>query len=132
DFDSASAPGTGPDGHTDLLLQEPKTGQLEFWLMNGARRSGPARPLQGASVPPLNWTPAATGDFNHDGRPDLVWRNATSQKIVIWVMNGTRKLGAIIPSPDQAVHANWEIVSALDYNHDGQRDFLWYNVTSGK
>ena len=42
------------------------------------------------------------------------------------------KLGNIVPTPDQAVDANWEIVGAFDMNNDGATDFLWYNSTSGK
>ena len=89
-------------------------------------------PLGGAPTLATNWKLSATADFNHDGRPDIVWRNFTSQKIVIWTMNGTAKLGNIIPTPDQAVDANWEIVGAVDLNGDGNTDFLWYNYTSGK
>src|SRR6185436_14854650 len=88
-------------------------------------------PISGAATLPTNWKLSATGDFNADGKPDIVWRNFTSQKINIWTMNGTAKIGNIIPTPDQAVDGNWEIVAALDYDGDGNRDFLWYNATSG-
>jgi hypothetical protein len=116
----------------DLLLWNEATGAVEFWLLDGAARRGAAVPLSGAPTLATNWRPSATGDFDHDGRPDLLWRNFTSQKIVIWTMNGTAKVGALIPSPDQAVDGNWEIVAALDYDGDGNRDFLWYNWSSGK
>ena len=43
-----------------------------------------------------------------------------------------RKTGALVPSPDQAVDGNWEIVAALDFDHDNNRDLLWYNTSSGK
>jgi hypothetical protein len=89
-------------------------------------------PIAGAPTLPLNWQLSATGDFNADGKPDIVWRNTTSQKVVIWTMNGNLKTGSIIPNPDQAVDANWEIAAALDFNADGNTDFLWYNGTSGK
>ena len=89
-------------------------------------------PISGAATLPLNWKLAATGDFNADGRADVLWRNTTSQKLVIWTMNGAAKVGNIIPSPDQAVDANWEVAAAADFNNDGARDLLWYNQTSGK
>ncbi len=121
----------------DLVFQDALTGQVEFWEMNGAARVGSPVPLTGASPLPLNWKLSATGDFNHDGSADLLWRNVTSQKIVIWTLgeNGapsTHKTGAIVPSPDHAVDANWEIVAALDFDHDNNRDLLWYNGSSGK
>jgi hypothetical protein len=89
-------------------------------------------PVAGAPVLPLNWKLSATGDFDFDGRADILWRNTTSQKLVIWTMNGAAKTGNIIPSPDQAVDANWEVAAAADFNGDGARDLLWYNQTSGK
>ncbi len=121
------------DSWNDLVFWNSSTGAVEFWFMNGtATRVGAAVPLSGGPTLATNWKLSATADFNADGKPDIVWRNFTSQKIVIWTMNGTAKLGNIIPSPDQAVDFNWEIVGAFDMNNDGATDFLWYNSTSGK
>jgi hypothetical protein len=132
DVDSASAPGTGPDNQNDLVFWNQTTGAVEFWLMNGTNRPGAAVPLTGGATLPINWDLSATADFNADSKPDIVWRNFNSQKIVIWTMNGTAKIGNIIPTPDQAVNSNWIIVAGADYNNDGATDFLWYNFTSGK
>jgi hypothetical protein len=89
-------------------------------------------PLAGGPVLNPGWELTATADFDHDGRPDILWRNSVSQKIVIWTMNGATKVGNRIPTPEQAVNANWTIVAARDYNDDGNTDLLWYNATSGK
>lgn len=132
DFESAVAPGSGPDGVSDLVFQNVTTRALEFWLMDGTARVGSPRPLGGASPLPLPWELAATGDFDKDGKPDLVWRNSTTQKLLVWLMNGTTKAGERAPTPDQAADANWSVVAALDSNHDGHRDLLWYNSTTGK
>ena len=91
-----------------------------------------SEPIGGAPTLALNWKLSATGDFDGDGKADVLWRNTTSQKLVIWTMNGNAKTGNIIPSPDQAVDANWEVTGAADFNGDGHRDMLWYNQTSGK
>ncbi len=120
------------DGRSDLVFWNSATGALEFWFMSGASRPGAAQPILGAPTLAVNWKVAATGDFNRDGRPDLLWRNYTSQKLVIWTLDGNTRVGAIVPTPDQAVDGNWEVVAALDYNKDGNRDLLWYNYTSGK
>ncbi len=119
------------DNKNDLVLWDTTSGAVEFWLMNGTTRTGVA-PLTGAAPLATNWKLSATADFNRDGKPDIVWRNVTSQKIVIWLMNGAAKTGNIVPVPDQAVDANWEIVGAFDLNNDGTLDFLWYNPFSGK
>ncbi len=89
-------------------------------------------PVTGALPVPLGWRIEASGDFDRDGRPDLVWRSTTTRKIVIWRMHDTLKLGDIVPVPDLATDANWEIAAATDLNGDGLRDLLWYNSSSGR
>jgi hypothetical protein len=118
------------DGRNDLLFWNSVSGAAEFWLMNGATRVGAPIALAGAPEPP--WKPAATADFNRDGRPDIVFRNSSTQKIAVWAMSGTSVATVLTPNPDQAVDANWEIVGAQDWNADGDTDFLWYNPVSGK
>ena len=53
--------------------------------MNGLSISG------GAIVAnvPLDWDIVGTGDFNHDGSGDILWRNSITGQEVIWHMNGT-------------------------------------------
>jgi hypothetical protein len=120
------------DDRNDFVFSNGATGAVEFWLMNGATRVGGAVPLTGSPPPGLDWKLSATGDFNHDGRPDLVWRNVATRKIAVWTLNGTAYTATLVPNPDSAADANWEIAAGLDYNGDGLRDWLWYNVTSGK
>lgn len=127
------------DDRTDLMFRNTSTGAVEFWLMNANNTTptqGSVAPLTGAPTLALNWQVAATGDLNRDGRPDILWRNTTSQKLVGWLMGqngsaGTVKTGNIVPVPDQAINANWSVVALLDINLDGNVDLLWYNSTSG-
>ncbi len=119
------------DGRNDFALWNSASGAVTFWFMNGATRLGTGA-LSGAATLPTDWKLAASADFTHDGKPDLLFRNALTQKLVIWAMNGTQRVGAYPPNPDQAVDANWEVVGALDYDADGNTDLLWYNPVSGK
>jgi hypothetical protein len=49
-----------------------------------------------------------TGDFNNDGKPDLLWRNKANGNVAVWYMNGaTLVSGAVIY---QGVPLDWEIV----------------------
>lgn len=120
------------DGRNDLAVFNPATGLVTFWRMDGPTLLG-TTPLSGAPGPmPAPWSLVATADFNGDSKPDLLWRNNSTQKIVVWTLNGTAWKGSIVPVPDQAVDANWRVVGALDYNADGDTDLLWYNPYSGK
>ena len=129
DFDTGSP--TAAQLRDDLVFRNASTGDLQFWLMNGVNIVGlPA--LSGATPPGLDWRITASADFNQDGQADLLWRNTTTQKLMVWTMNGTAYTGTLTPSPDQAVDGNWGCVAALDVDKDGAPDLLWYNSTTGK
>jgi hypothetical protein len=120
------------DRRNDLVLWNSVTGAVEFWLMDGLTRLGPPVPIGNAPALDPSWRLSATADFDADGRPDLVWRNFTTQQIEIWTMNGTARAGVIVPVPSQAADFNWEIVGAIDVDLDRATDFLWYNWSSGR
>jgi hypothetical protein len=72
---------------------------------------------------PSQWSIKGTGDFNGDGKADILWQD-TSGNVAIWEMNGTTVLNqnssfvANVPS-------NWSIVGTGDFNGDGKADILW-------
>ncbi len=72
----------------DILLRN-TNGSLGEWMMNGSQIEF-AEPVtfQGTAVS-LNssWTLAAIGDFNGDGKADLVWENSNGA-LAEWTMNG--------------------------------------------
>lgn len=107
-------------------------GEDVFRELGGGALSIGVDPLTGANAPPANWQLAATTDFDGDGRADILWRNTTSQKLVIWLMNGATRVGSRSPSPDQAVDANWSVVGSADFDGDALPDLLFYNQTSGR
>lgn len=116
----------GPEA--DAVFVDPVTRQVSF----GSRGSIAAEPLRGAAPLPSNWEIAATADFDHDGRADLLWFNQTSLRLVVWTMNGVEKSGSLLPSPDRAPPGGWRVVAAPDLDGDGNADLLWHNAASGK
>jgi len=38
---------------------------------------------------PLTWAIVGTGDFNGDGKSDILWRDS-SGNVAMWFMNGTQ------------------------------------------
>jgi hypothetical protein len=69
----------------------------------------------------LSWDIAGVGDFNGDGRDDLLWRNSNGA-IAIWHMNGTSAQSALT---SVQVGNEWNIAAVGDYSGDGRDDILW-------
>jgi hypothetical protein len=69
-----------------------------------------------------------SGDFNADGKQDILWRDAQTGEVRIWYMNGSTIL-----SNDHvaAVGLNWRIVGIGDFDGSGFSDLLWENANDG-
>ena len=89
---------------------------LKIWFMNGFAVS--EMPVTNV---PNNWVVAGVGDFNGDGKSDILWREVTGY-VSVWEMNGTTIQAGMglgyLPT-------NWSIVGTGDFNGDGTSDILW-------
>jgi len=98
-----------------------------IWYMNGATIVG--QDVLYTVADPY-WRIVGVGDFNGDGKPDLVWRNyMPSGMNVIWYMNGAAIAGQDVLYTVADTH--WRIEGVGDYNGDGKPDILWRNYGSG-
>jgi hypothetical protein len=70
------------------------------------------------------------GDFNADGKPDLVWQHKDGW-LSLWYMNGPNKLGAAYLNPVQVADTDWKIRAVIDLNGDGQTDLIWQHMSGG-
>jgi hypothetical protein len=98
---------------------------VAIWLMNGTQVTSVA----GVGNVPVTWAIAGTGDFNGDGKSDILWRDATSGAAAIWLMNGTQVTQAA--NVGSASFPPWSIPETGDFNGDGKSDILWRNTASG-
>jgi hypothetical protein len=54
--------------------------------------------------PGPSWHIISVGDFNHDGRSDILWQNSSGD-VVTWEMNGTSVIGgASLANPGPTWH----------------------------
>jgi hypothetical protein len=125
-----SVVGTGDfngDGYADILWQD-GSGNYSIWFMTRTAGSSPSTSvLSTATVGnvPTTWSVVGTGDFNGDGKSDIVWRD-TAGDVAIWLMNG-----AAVSSAAELgnVPTTWSIVQTGDYNGDGMSDLLWRDAS---
>ena len=68
----------------------------------------------------LTVTPTVKGDYNNDGRVDLLFRD-TAGALTAWYMNGT---GAPQSVPFGLLSTQWTIVGTSDFNGDRRTDLL--------
>jgi hypothetical protein len=117
------------DGRTDLLWYNTFTGELGIWLVNGGSviKTGTLPKLS----PSDGWGPVAIGDFNGDGKADVLWRNAYTAELVVYLINGVSVFkSASIGAKSQS--EGWVPLTLSDFNGDGKVDVLWRNVYTGE
>jgi FG-GAP-like repeat len=67
------------------------------------------------------WSVVGTGDFNADGKSDILWRDSSGD-VAVWLMNGAT---VVTPGALGNVPTTWSIAQTGDYNGDGMSDLLW-------
>jgi hypothetical protein len=76
------------------------------------------------------WQIKGFGDFDADGKADVLWRNATSGENYLYPMDGLvikPTEGYIRTVADLA----WNMVAIGDYDGDSNSDVLWRHFSTG-
>ena len=86
------------DGRKDLIWWHSTEGWLEAWYLQGTSviASGALKP---GRISDTNWRPVATGDFDGDGRTDIVWQHQLDGMMQWWDMMGDRLLDSHYVTP---------------------------------
>lgn len=108
------------DDTSDILLQSP-TGTYAAWLINGATvtRSSSLGSVSAA------WSVAGTGDFDGNGKSEILWHNATNGAIEIdsITSSGFSNLGTV-----GYLDNIWSVAATGDFDGDGKDDILWQST----
>lgn len=115
------------DGSYDILWQNISTGHLAAWTLRGNTLL--SSDLLSHRNTDNNWRMAATGDFNGDGKPDIVWQHLTEGWVGVWYMNGLTLIDSVYLSINRVFDTNWRIAGAGDFNGDGKTDIAWQHMT---
>ncbi|MBI2947758.1 MAG: VCBS repeat-containing protein [Verrucomicrobia bacterium] len=117
--------GTGDfnlDGHEDLLLQH-REGTLAVWYLDGAKLQAGVF-LDPNDPKDEDWRVASTGDFNSDGKVDLLFQHDDGT-LAAWLMNGVKLESAAFVAPDHPGDKDWRVVGSGDIDGDGKSDLLF-------
>lgn len=110
------------DGHSDILWRS-DSGLITDWI------SQPAGGFYGNSGNFLSqmdpsWQVVGTGDFNGDGRVDLLWRSANGL-VTDWIAQSNGGFYGNSSNFLAQLDAGWKIAGTGDFNGDGRSDILW-------
>jgi sugar lactone lactonase YvrE len=117
------------DGKFDIFWRNSATGQNYLYPLDGTTIKANEGYLR--TVADTTWQVKGVGDFDGDGKADIVWRNSSSGEDYLYPMDGTTikaTEGYLRTVADTA----WQIVAVGDYDGDGKADILWRNTTTGE
>jgi hypothetical protein len=119
------------DGRSDVLHRSnslPFEPPHYYSVDSGTPSGGWSSAGVGFAVNDTRWQVVGTGDFNGDGRDDLLWRHPDGT-ISNWLSDPVA--GFIINDANALVHVptNWQVVGTGDFNGDGHSDILWRSDT---
>lgn len=120
------------DGKSDFFWRNSTTGERAIWIMDGPNivNGGflPSTPIVGGNF--SDWD-TDFGDFNGDGKTDILWRNQVNGTKAVWIMDGPNIVdGGFLPtSPKLGTNGQDWAPFFADFNGDGKTDILWNNLS---
>jgi hypothetical protein len=109
------------DGTQDIVLQD-ASGYLAAWFMSGDDVLSTSF-FTPNNVGDAGWKVVGSGDFNGDGKPDLLLQH-TDGSMAVWALNGVTLSGSAFTNPSNTGGTSWKAMAVGDFNKDGKADIL--------
>ena len=113
------------DGRSDILWRH-DDGRMTDWLSTANGGYLPNSANISTSVA-TEWQIAGVGDFNGDGRDDIMWRN-NDGRITNWLGTASGGFSDNVANAYNGVSTDWQVAGVGDFNGDGRDDILWRNI----
>ena len=123
DFQIAGVGDVNGDGKADLVWHRAGDGVTEVQFLAGTTSVGGGVIANNAFQSP-DWAVVAVGDFNNDGKADLVYHNTGLGLTEIQLLNGLTPIGGGVVAPAFSL-PEWQVAGVGDFNGDGSNDLVF-------
>jgi len=115
------------DAASDVLLQNQSDGsaQIMFLNTNTTDAVGTVAGAGALATPGANWKVIAAGDFNGDGKSDVLWQNSSTKAVQVHLMDGIN----VTNTPATQAASGLTALGTGDFNGDGFSDVLFKNAS---
>jgi hypothetical protein len=102
-----------------MIIWNPSNGQTKrVWFAYSQITS-----TQNYPTVPHGWQLISpNGDFNRDGKPDMLLFNPVTRQTAIWFLNGSAQFAGGVYGP--TLPSGWSVDQLADFNADGNPDYL--------
>lgn len=135
-YDLAAIGDFNGDGKSDIIFHRIDTGALDYWgfTVSGSQIVLSTGTLTGAPSY-SDFEIVGTGDFNADGRSDLVWQQKSTGNISYWLLGPTSTTGGITHIAKGAIKTvpvgDYRVVGVGDLDGDGDDDIVLHQRSTG-
>ena len=111
------------DGISDIIWWNQRDGRINHWLITASMSVKPESGNIGTHLSPSTWKVAGVGDFNADGRSDILWKDELTGDVELWLTAGLYGYHSMPLA--QGVVPAWRVANIGDYDGDGRADIFW-------